>query len=530
MSNELPLPDSQIIFFGICVDNQDPLMLGRIRCHPIQENIKAMEGTIQGFNEKSKSTLNGPWGEKDPFIFLPFLPYFVNQVPKVGEGVMIIYFNNQLTKGRNRFYLIGPYSSPTTIENEDYRSARTHTDMGYQNSRDKLPNIKDPYSKEYPNNKNAGVFPEPEDISINGRGTSDFILKNNDLLLRAGKHKPFKTGEIPEYDDNRAFIQLSKFTNKLSYGTPESYVRLERQEQQLKYLIEYDVYNPESAPQIFQGDVTIYQLPDKESRATKTSQFEWDTEITGSTLSKVRIIKIDQPLGIDDFAKFVSDQIVALKDTPELMISNLPANGTVNQNNNSANELQFPFYYRPSKRIRNIIKSLPSQNTITDFTNMNQLISKVLITTTDVSPGYGLVLDRKVSPELPFLPKREVFTPIKTEQIDNTVGLIGASQLYLLSHDTTIPGKGKISLPGSVSGISPTQVFDEVEPKTSSMVRGEELLELLESIVGFLVSHVHPYPLLPPSGVAYDGTSIDDLTKKMLEAYQKVLNSNIRIN
>jgi hypothetical protein len=205
--------------------------------------------------------------------------------------------------------------------------------------------------------------------------------------------------------------------------------------------------------------------------------------------------------------------------------------GTTTANtNDSTGGIQFPFYYRPSKRIRNIIKTLPSQNTITDFTNMNQLMSKVLITTTDVSPGYGLVLDRKVSPELPFLPKREVFTPIKTEQIDNTVGLIGASQVYLLSHDTSIPGKGKISLPGSVSGISPTQVFDEVEPKTSSMVRGEELLELLESIVGFLVSHVHPYPLLPPSGVAYDGTSIDDLTKKMLEAYQKVLNSNIRIN
>jgi hypothetical protein len=62
------------------------------------------------------------------------------------------------------------------------------------------------------------------------------------------------------------------------------------------------------------------------------------------------------------------------------------------------------------------------------------------------------------------------------------------------------------------------------------MVRGEELLELLESIVGFLVSHVHPYPLLPPSSVAYDGTSTDDLLKKMLEAYNKVLNKNIRIN
>jgi hypothetical protein len=160
---------------------------------------------------------------------------------------------------------------------------------------------------------------------------------------------------------------------------------------------------------------------------------------------------------------------------------------------------------------------------------MNQLLSKVLITTTDISPGYGLVLDRKVSPELPFLPSREVFTPIDTEEIDNTVGLIGASQLYLLSHDSQ-NSQGKITLSGSVGGITPEQVFDEIEPKTSSMVRGEELLELLESIVGFLVSHVHPYPLLPPSGVSYDGTSIDELTKKMLEAYQKVLNSNIRIN
>ena len=74
MPENEPLQDSQIIFFGVCVDNQDPLMLGRIRCKPIQENIQAMEGAKQGFDENSKNTLNGPWGEKDPFIFLPFLP------------------------------------------------------------------------------------------------------------------------------------------------------------------------------------------------------------------------------------------------------------------------------------------------------------------------------------------------------------------------------------------------------------------------------------------------------------------------
>jgi len=62
------------------------------------------------------------------------------------------------------------------------------------------------------------------------------------------------------------------------------------------------------------------------------------------------------------------------------------------------------------------------------------------------------------------------------------------------------------------------------------MVRGEELLELMELIIRFCVTHVHPYPLLPPSAVTLDGLSTDDLLAKMQGAYQKVLNSNIRLN
>ena len=62
------------------------------------------------------------------------------------------------------------------------------------------------------------------------------------------------------------------------------------------------------------------------------------------------------------------------------------------------------------------------------------------------------------------------------------------------------------------------------------MVRGEELLELLDLLVRFCLTHVHPYPLMPPSSVTLDGLSTDDLLAKMQEAYQKVLNSNIRIN
>ena len=46
----------------------------------------------------------------------------------------------------------------------------------------------------------------------------------------------------------------------------------------------------------------------------------------------------------------------------------------------------------------------------------------------------------------------------------------------------------------------------------------------------FCTTHVHPYPLMSPSSVTLDGTSIDDLLIKMQEAHNKVLNGNIRIN
>jgi hypothetical protein len=123
-----------------------------------------------------------------------------------------------------------------------------------------------------------------------------------------------------------------------------------------------------------------------------------------------------------------------------------------------------------------------------------------------------------------------VSAPSKAEMINNSVGLMGANQLFLLSHDSIIPGKGKIDIPNTIYGIDQDLISNEIEPKTSSMVRGEELLELLNLMVRFCLTHVHPYPLMPPSSVTLDGLSTDDLLAKMQEAYQKVLNSNIRIN
>jgi hypothetical protein len=62
------------------------------------------------------------------------------------------------------------------------------------------------------------------------------------------------------------------------------------------------------------------------------------------------------------------------------------------------------------------------------------------------------------------------------------------------------------------------------------MVRGEELISLIGLIVGFLTSHVHPYPGLPPVPVAQDGTRSDEILSELQQAYEKILNQYIRIN
>jgi hypothetical protein len=55
-------------------------------------------------------------------------------------------------------------------------------------------------------------------------------------------------------------------------------------------------------------------------------------------------------------------------------------------------------------------------------------------------------------------------------------------------------------------------------------------MELINLIVRFLITHVHPYPGMPPVPVAQDGTKADEILKQILEAQQTILNQNIKLN
>ena len=169
----------KIIFPAEVVNNQDPQMLGRIRAYPLDQNTRAV---LEGY---SFNPVTDTWGPKDPFVQLPLLPMFFSQVPDVGERVNIIY-QNSLYPFQDQYYIQGAYSSPMSLPFENIIAANKYTSLG-----DRVLSTLSIKNKDgtYKNVKSYGVFPEPGDNALLGRGAADVIVRRNSVILRAGKTK-----------------------------------------------------------------------------------------------------------------------------------------------------------------------------------------------------------------------------------------------------------------------------------------------------------------------------------------------------
>lgn len=130
-----------------------------------------------------------------PYAF-PFNTKLFFVKPKIGETVLILRPNSD-NEFENRFY-VGPLLSQPQFYNRDshFFSSQSLLDTGFVEP-DETPS-RIPEAR--------GVYPNPENLSIQGRGNTDMIFKEKEVLIRAGK---FVTGNRLKFnEENPAYVQI----------------------------------------------------------------------------------------------------------------------------------------------------------------------------------------------------------------------------------------------------------------------------------------------------------------------------------
>ena len=505
--------NTSLFYQCIVLDNQDPLMLGRVRARIVTDNY---EDILKSVDSPKWNPEKDPWTSRDPLVFNSLLPYFVYQVPKVNELIQVMYLNTDF-KYQNQYYIQNNFSSPTSTFKEYYFGANKFTGTGFQidNSRP-LKNQNGTFSE---NGIHEGVFPQPGDNALLGRGSADLIVKQDEILLRAGKFKgkTLQVNQLPVANSQRGFLQLTRFNSVKESLPPKTYFELKENVLLTKYLIEWVITNPENTQDRFGGSVYLYQL--RPNLAVNTSNLTVGSPID-ENLKELVTTENFNLLSKSEVIKFINTFIKQCNDkSPSI-------NGVVTFPSD-AQDSNFPIFFRPANSMYSIINSVSSTS---EATNITDIYKGIKLNPADPG-GYGFIYTKgKVTLRSPLFPTKVIVPQDTYRNAESTYAALGSDKVYLLSHQSQIPGKSKINFDNTLYGISTEKFADDIEPNTSSMVRGEELLQLIGLIVRFLVSHTHAYPGLPPVPVTQDGSTVSNILTEMQNAYTKILNENIRIN
>lgn len=493
-------------YYAKVTDSNDPLNLGRVRADILTDDKSAIQKSDTFDPVKDK------WTENDPYVFNTLLPIYLFTVPLKDELIQIYYHDNQTSQFLNAYYIQGPINRIQNIGFENFNQSGKYTDIkGIQvlGARD-LRNLDGTYKDIDPD----GVFPNPGDIAQVGRGSTDVIQTNDTLLIRAGKYKGKLTGNsVPIGNPNRAFLQLSKFGIKTTLGKPQVFIDTKLKNIQVKYLVEWDVTNPENQSDLFSGAVRLYRLKPDENTQSKNLK-------VNTSLEQYKFI-INQ----EEFYDLSLNNVVKLINS-YIQVCNSKTKLSTGQVLFSAIEDRYPIYFRPTNRIYDF---LLNSSDIKVKQNLSSIFKDVKLNPNDKQGGYGLIYALNKTGE-PINVSFKGITPTDSIELPETHAALGGQYVYLLSQYSQPPGKEKINFLNNLYGIPESQFNTQIQNNTSSMVRGEELLDLLNLIVRFVVSHEHGYPGEPPISITQDGSTVSNLLKELNEANQKVLNQYIRLN
>ena len=190
------------IYFGVCIDNDDPRRAGRIR---LVADFEDRSETPENYANATYEEMH--WTKDDPFLTLPFMSIHINVSPSVGDNVPLMFYQDS-NKEQNRVYVGSTISQPHYLGGKDslgehYGSARKGYSKG---TRDEG---KEPITN---NEKSNGAFANPNTVSIDGKDNADIILGSREVVVRAGKFKPNEQSPwFPTKNDDVTMLQLSSF-------------------------------------------------------------------------------------------------------------------------------------------------------------------------------------------------------------------------------------------------------------------------------------------------------------------------------
>lgn len=158
--------------------------------------VTSIDDDIDGGRIKARITgLDNKFVNADIPWSYPLIPRMIHMMPKVGEVVRIIIEDTKYPYNM-RYWTGSVISQHQKINFDSYNTALSTTPVS--------PFSPDKSIYKIPTAK--GVFPELSDIAIIGRVNTDVILKDNNVLIRAGKHISSDITQLNE--KNPAIIQI----------------------------------------------------------------------------------------------------------------------------------------------------------------------------------------------------------------------------------------------------------------------------------------------------------------------------------
>lgn len=489
----------KIVELGKCIDNNDPLGLGRIRVEMLEKINSSREKSVVDYK---------PWDVYDPFLFYPFLPPHINVVPQFQQLVKLIFWDVN-NSSLNREYIAGPYINAYDFNSQGADRQLQATSSGHRIVRE--PNLFNPKTNELLDPKTKGVIGKPEDVIQYGHYGTDIIHTRNGVNIRAGKLDDPKTKKTnrPIFNNKPARFGIKKFDETLEYKTEEITTN-ELQHKALSSLVEYYV-DLNTTGTTYNGNFRLFKIVKQVYNETDTYNFDQNKNVADNNKALV-YEKIFSGLTLTEIGRDICQQLRIVKMAEAHSELNPAFYGSP----------LHPFYYKPSQQF---YADIISGGTVSKQ-KADTLLSNVNLGN---SGSYGLCYATDINEN--YVPIKQVKKQVQKEIIKNeptSIYHLISDMCFLLSYEANVPQDAEKINFAALDNYEPTQeqILKEILPKTYSNVRGEPLLYLLQLMVDFMLSHVHNPAEI---GIAPKGLK-EELLKELQSAKEKIINQKLRIN